>query len=437
MIDTRRSYSALALLAAAAQLLCVFPFAVLTEGVGFEKYTLWHYFALFAVYAAFMLCGRLCGAWAQRGGFTAKQRAWAVFGSRMAVIVPSAVFIIVCACLELPTSLYFYAFPAAVLIYFGGRRSAGLQYSDIMTRGWFAVYFTAAVITSFMLWLTKNEELRSAGMTQLCVMFGVLIVISAVLANQTNIDTRAQQRASGRNVIPKGLRGYNAVLIAAVCAAAVGLFLFAKPLARLAMDGVYAIVRGIVALLQKDQAGREEFRPDETLPEGGRLAIEYGSNSFMSGLSFLLFVGAAAVIIHFRKQITDLLKGLIAPLFRENDKPEPLPFADEFSDSVSVRRTKRDIRRTEQSLLKAYRKEQDPTEKYRKGYLLFLMRLDRTAFAHLPSDTTTVHGKKGTMAFRREDIDAMVEEYNNVRYGGKIPDEKQITEQEMLLNELY
>lgn len=437
MGDTRRSYSALALLATAAQLLCVFPFAVLTEGVGFEKYTWWHYFALFAVYAAFMLCGRLCGAWAQHLGSTAKQRAWAVFGSRMAVIVPSAAFIIVCVCLRLPTSLYFYAFPAAVLIYFGGRRSAGLQYSDIMTRGWFAVYFTAAVITSFILWLTKNEELRSAGMTQLCVMFGILIVVSAVLANQTNIDTRAQQRASGRNVIPKGLRGYNAALIAAVCAAAVGLFLFAKPVAQLAMDGVYAIVRGIVALLQKDQAGPEEFQPDETLPEEGQLAIEYGSNSFMSGLSFLLFLGVAAVIIHFRKQIIDLLKGLIAPLFRENDKPESLSFADEFSDSVSVRRTKRDIRRTEQNLLKAYRKEQDPTEKYRKGYLLFLMRLDRTAFAHLPSDTTTVHGKKGAMAFRREDIDAMVEEYNNVRYGGKIPDEKQITEQEMLLNELY
>ena len=84
-----------------------------------------------------------------------------------------------------------------------------------------------------------------------------------------------------------------------------------------------------------------------------------------------------------------------------------------------------------------YRREQDPVQKYRKGYLLFLLRLDRTAFPHLPSDTTTVHGKKGELAFRRNDIEKMVGEYNAVRYGGAIPDEYQLSAQERLLNELY
>lgn len=436
MENNGRSSSALAALASAGQLLCVFPFIVLTEGLGFEKYVWWHYIALYGVYAAFMLCGRLCGAWAVGGSFTAKQRAWAVFGSRAAVILPSAAFIIVCAFLGMPKALYFYAFPAAVVAYFGGRYSAGLGYSDILTRGWFAGYFAAAVIASFMLWLSHDEYIQSAGVFQLCVMFGVIIVISAVLANQTNIDTRTRQRSAGKNVLPKGLRRYNAALIAGVCAAAAGLFLFAKPASELIMSGVYALIRLIVSAFQR----REVVQEDADIGEQGdigQLPIEYNDNSFFTGITFIIVIGVIVLMIRFRKQIAEFLRELLAPLFKEAEKPEPLPFADEFSDSLSVRHGKHTSRRTEQQLLRSYRKEQDPVLKYRKGYLLFLLRLDRTAFPHLPSDTTTVHGKKGELAFRRDDIDKMVGEYNAVRYGGAVPDEYQLSAQEQLLNELY
>lgn len=438
MENNSRSSSALAVLAAAGQLMCVFPFAVLTEGLGFEKYVWWHYLALYGVYAAFMLCGRLCGAWAAGGGFTQKQRAWAVFGSRAAVIVPSAAFIIVCACLKMPTALYFYAFPAAVVVYFGGRHSAGLGYSDILTRGWFAGYFAAAVIASFMLWLSHDEDIQSTGVFQLCVMFGVIIVISAVLANQTNIDTRTRQRSAGKNVIPKGLRGYNAALIAGVCAVAVGLFLFAKPAAELIMSGFSALMSGLFSLLRGING---EFITNDTENEtdfsGGEVTVEHNDNTLFTGLTVLLVIGVIVLMIRFRKQIIDFLKELMAPLFKEAEKPEPLPFADELSDSLSVQRARRGGRRTAQQLLRDYRREQDPVQKYRKGYLLFLLRLDRTAFPHLPSDTTTVHGKKGELAFRRNDIEKMVVEYNAVRYGGAIPDEYQLSAQERLLNELY
>ena len=439
MEKKNRLFSALGVIASAGQLLCLFPFIVLTEGLGFGEYVWWHYLALYAVYAAFMLCGRFCGAWANGGSFTSKQRAWAVFASRAAVIVPSAAFIIVCACTGLPTSLYFYAFPGAVIAFFGGRRSAGLGYSDILTIGWFGAYFAEAVAASFMLWLASDEEIRTTGLFQLCIMFGVIIVMSAVLANQTNIDVRTRQRSSGKNVLPKGLRGYNAALIAGVCAAAAGLFLFAKPAAELITGVIAFLINGLFSFLRQigeTDDGVNKADIDNILSDG-QLTLQDNDNTLFDLMTILLVIGVVILLIRFRKQILELFRELFAPLFKEKDKSDPLPFADEVSDSLSVRRRKNDPRKTEQQLLRSYRRENDPVMKYRKGYLLFMLRLDRTAFPCLPSDTTTAHGKKGTLAFRRSDIDAMVGEYNAVRYGGKTPDERQLAEQERLLNELY
>lgn len=439
MSNKNRFSSVLTAVATAELLMCLFPFIVLTEGLGFGEYIPWHYFALYAVYAVFMLCGRLCGAWVNGGSFSSKQRPWALFASRAAVIVPAAVFIIVCACTGLPTSLYFYAFPGAVIAFFGGHRSVGLGYGDIMTVGWFAGYFVGAIAASLLLLMVHEEDVRSDGIFQLCIMFGVIIVLSAVLANQTNIDIRTRQRSAGRNILPKGLRGYNAAVIGGVCAAAAGLFLFAKPLAELVSGGLAALVSALFSFIYGLGGGKNYAdKTEQDLSSlDGELTFEDNSSIVSDIMTILLVIGLIVLIVKFRRQIAELIREIIAPLFRDREKPEPLPFADEISDSVTARSRKSDSRKTEQHLLRAYRREQDPVLKYRKGYLLFMLRLNRSAFPCMPSDTTTVQGKKGVLAFRRSEIDDMVGEYNEIRYGGKTPGAEQLSAQERLLNELY
>lgn len=78
-----------------------------------------------------------------------------------------------------------------------GSLSVGRDYSEVFSREWFGVYFVAAVIAAVLLSFTHNDFICSAGMTQLCVSFGALIIGAAVLTNQTNIDVQTRSVLAG------------------------------------------------------------------------------------------------------------------------------------------------------------------------------------------------------------------------------------------------
>ncbi len=150
----------------------------------------------------------------------------------------------------------------------------------------------------------------------------------------------------------------------------------------------------------------------------------------------LAAIFALIMIIRFRRQILGFFKELFAPLFRESRREAPQPFADEITDTLSKFDFARSRRRSEQRLMRQFRKESDPRRKYRLGYGLFMLRLSRSAFPPLLSDTTSVHSQKGISAFHREDIADMVSVYNAVRYGDKIPAPEQLEAQRRLIEEL-
>lgn len=420
--------------ASLCQLLTLFPFVVLCEGVGFGAYVWWHYAAFFACMGVFWLLGRLCGAWAAHGSFSRRGKPLAVFASRAAVLVPSGIFAAATALMGLSAGLYLYILPACIIAYFGGRRSVDLEYSDVFSRGWFGLYFVAALVASILLWFVPDKSVSGAGTFQLCIVFGVLTAAAAVLANQTNIDTRTRQRSEGRSVLPQGLRGYNAALIAGVCVLIVGLFLFAKPLAELAASGIKALVALLLGLLKsREQIPQDDY---EGFEMEGHIEITPADNGIYSLLNFLVAAALIVLAVRFRREIWDFIKGLFAPLFKENAAPEPLPFADEVSDIDSARAVSRSRRRMEQALLKRYRRESDPAERFRLGYALFLCRLRYTPFAQAAWDTTTVHAQKGELAFRVEQIQRLAAIYDEVRYGERQPSAQELDFEEQLLREI-
>ena len=420
--------------ASLCQLLTLFPFAVLCEGVGFGEYVWWHYAAFFACEGAFWILGRLCGAWAAHGAFSRRGKPLAVFASRAAVLVPAGIFALATALMGLSAGLYLYILPACVIAYFGGRRSVDLEYSDVFSRGWFGLYFVAALVASILLWFVPDKSVSGAGTFQLCVVFGVLTAAAAVLANQTNIDTRTRQRSEGRSVLPQGLRGYNAALIAGVCVLIVGLFLFAKPLAELAASGIKALIALLLGLLK---SGEQIPQDDpESFESEGHIGITLADNGIYSLLNFLVAAALVLLAVRFRREIWEFIKGLLAPLFREKAAPEPLPFADEVSDLDSERAVSRSRRRREQALLRRYRRETDPAERFRLGYALFLCRLRNTPFAQAEWDTTTVHAQKGELAFRIEHIRRLAAIYDEVRYGERQPSAQELDFEEQLLREI-
>lgn len=423
-------------LAVFCQFLALFPFAVLTEGVGFGGYVWWHYAAIYAAAALFYGCGRFLGAWASRGGFSRRTKPIAVFLARVGFFVPSAAFIVVCAVFHFHTGLYLYLLPACIAAYFGGYLSVGKEYSDVFTRGWFAVYFVAAILSAILLNCTGNKQLVSDGMMQLCVAFGILIVLAAVLTNQTNIDVQTRQRAGGHALVPKGTRRYNAYLIAAVGAAVVGLFLLSGPIASLLFKGIQALLRWLLSLVR---AGVQEDPQDGEMAENTADAVEYDmtENPIADLLMFLFEVFIVILIIKFRRQIWGFFKEIFAPLFKVPVREEAVPFVDELSESSDEKTASRELRRSEREIYRRYRRETDPVMKYREGYELFLIKLGASPFPQLNTDTTTIHSAKGEKAFGRHipeaELDGMVQVYNRVRYGGEVPDERELLELDRII----
>ncbi len=431
----RMNNRALRFLAVIGQLITVMPFVVLCDAVGFDGFVWWHCPAMYGVIILFWLLGRLCGSWGMNPRHSRSFRPKAAFLSRSAFAVPVIAFFIVCGGFGLSSALYIYLLPAAIIMFFGGHSSCRKEYTDIFTRGWFALYFVAAVISNVIIWFTREEELIAPGSFLLCFGFGALIIIAAVLTNQTNIDTCTHQRDAGKQVLPQGLRRYNAWLVAAVVSVTVVLFLFTKPVAELLFLGVKQI---ILLLLWLFTRGGEAPENNVLTEEGGSggLAVSPADNSFAQATTLLLIAGIAVILFLLRKPIAELLRTLFAPLFRVSETVGEAAYSDEVTEVPSTSHSAFSRRRTEQQLYRLFRKETDPSEKYRLGYKLMLLRLEDTPFHTVPTDNTDIHRVKGENGLRNDKVERIVQIYNDVRYKGRVPAAEEITFAESFIEEI-
>lgn len=426
-------------LAIFGQFLALFPFVVTAEAAGFGGYTWWHYFVMYAGAAGFWLSGRLLSCWAKGGGFSRKVKPFVMFLSRVGVIVPGAVFCVIGGLTGAHTGLYLYFLPGCIAAYYAGYLAVGKDYSDIFTRGWFAVYFVAAVISAILVGFTHDDGIISAGMAQLCVSFGVMMITAAILTNQTNIDMQTRQRSGNHAVLPRGVRSYNAKLIGLTGAVIVGACLFAKPLGSALGDLLKMLLGFLLSLIH---GSGEEGLEDGDMSENTAEQFDYdiNSNALAQLFIYVLVIVFVVLAVKYRRQIWAFIKSIFAPLFRVNIEEPSSPFVDEFSASTDKRSGSRSLGRSERDLLKSYRRETDPVLKYRRGYELFLSVLGRSAFPQLPTDTTTVHCGKGEKAFCEridsERLEEMIKQYDRVRYGGEIPDSRSLEQLDRILSEI-
>lgn len=423
------------------QFLALLPFAVAFCGLGIKRYEPWVYFAVYAVWAVFYAAGFFCGRLARElelsGRPSRKAQPAVMFISRAAVLVPAAVFIAVIMIAKISGMALFYVLPGGIIAFFGAHGSEGKGYTDKFSRGWFALYFISGLIAAVMLWSSHEEKLAADGISQICIGFAVMILLSALLANQTNIDLCTRQRAGGKSVLPDGLRRYNAVLITVICSVTIGLFLFAKPLAGFIKQLIALIMRGFLAVMET-LGSCVWTEPEDIIPDSSANVSEpqSGFTSAIADIMFvLLVIGMLIVLFKLRKHIRSLIKSVFEPLFRAKKPPSDIPFYDEILVSDARRLAPRARRRAERELARQYRRERDPALKYRYGYALFLVRLGKTDKPPFPADTTAVHREKGESAFER-DLGELSGVYERVRYGDTAPTAEELIKQERILTEI-
>ena len=429
----------LRILAAVTLLFSFFPMAVMYDGIGMRKFVFWHFCVIYIIWGIFFVFGYICKRFAELNADKVKKstKPYLIFGSRLAVIIPLAVFIAVSALKGLNPAVYIYICTASVAAFAGGYGTYGKNYSDIYSTGWFIFFIVSAIFAEVLLIVSNDKKLSETGNTLLCVSFGVLAVLSAVLANQTNIDVCTKQRASSNPVLPSGLRRYNIFLIIGICAVIIGLFVFAKPLAGVIRLVFSTVFGGISYLFNNVCTGSYDETSDDTTNSGesGGAAPPQEYNDWGAVIFVLTVVIAVVIIIAFRRRIMNVIKTALAPLFKNNNKQTDSPFFDEITTSDMKSMTPRARRKALRDMTRRYRKETRPDMKYRLGYALFLLKLDGTDMAPIPADTASVHREKGEKAFGA-DLGEFSEVYGKVRYGEIMPSDEELTDEETLLNKL-
>lgn len=426
-------------LACLAQLAALFPFAVIYEALALEMLVVWHFAVIYAVWIGFGLVGWLSGLLLESLGkrrLPKKLIPVVNFLGRSCIVLPLAAFILVGIRLNIHGGAFVYLLPAAMLSYYGGERSVGKSYSDVFTKAWFALFVTAALLVTFILAITKATGVSSAAAWLMCPAFGVMVLLSAVLANQTNIDSRTRQRSYGRAVLPAGLRRYNTVLVMIIFTLTLGVFLFSRQLGALIRAMTSAIMKAAMYLTEQIS---KLFRPvqEEAPPveSGEPISAPVSETHAADIVTVLLIAILVVLVIVFRKQIAAAIKSLFAPLFRSRRRESDMPFADEITSSAAKQLSARQRRKAERDLARQYARETVPERKFRLGYALFLAELNNTPHKPRPSDTTDDHREKGKAAFG-EDPAAITETYNNVRYGDIPPTAEELAAQSDFLGRI-
>ncbi len=438
-MNEKSYHSFLKILAYVGVLTALFPLAVAAEVLGAGSFTVWHFFLLYGVWILFRGFGTFVGVMInrleRRRKPPKKVLALLYFLMKAGFVVPSAIFLVIGINIRLSVYLCFFSVVGGIIIYFGGCMTVGKSYSDIFSKAWLVLYTISSIVLMAMFAVTTESPAVSLGRLMLCIGFAVMVMLSAVIINQANIDACTNQRDRGKTVLPNGLRRYNALLGVGIFALVFVLFAFARPIAVLFRNIAGVFVRGFIYIIdhlpQSDPHETDGFSVNETGDAG-----MFGMGGAFSDTVVAFFAIVLIIfIIIFIKPITAGIKNVISFLFRKKANQNSTPFADEITKSKIKPPTKRMERKEERAMERRYSRETSPSLKFRLGYELFLMKLSRTQYPPKPSDTAEAHIEKGERAFG-EEFHGLSETYNKVRYADIQPTAEELAAQSELLKRL-
>lgn len=437
--NASKQYSFLTVLAYVGQFAALFPFVIAFEVLGAGAFAVWHFPLFYGIWLAFWAAGLLIGVLIRRmenrRKVSKKLLPFMYFLTKIGFLLPAAIFIMVGIWLRADIAVCFFALLGGVPIYYGGSLYVGKPYSEVFSKAWFMLYTVSAVIFTVLFSLSENNKAAPRGKFLLCAGFAVIVLFSAIIINQANVDACTNQRDRGRTVLPWGLRRYNALLGVGVFVVALGLFAFARPIAAFFKSMIGALIRAFAYIIER----LDQLKPDKeqttSLPETED-AVFANSNEIFIDVAFTLSTIVLVVLIFiFREPIIAGIKNFFSFLFKKKNRGNNSPFADEISKSTAKSPSKRMKKKAERELERRYSRETSPNRRYRLGYALFLTRLSRTDAPPEPADTTDIHREKGESAFG-ENLRELSETYNMVRYADVQPTEEELSAQNELLRRI-
>lgn len=434
--------------AALAMLLVPLPLMFVFEVTAFKGFMLWHYpiyYAVAAISAAsgyFLMCLR-------RSRHTPKT----IFLVNILMALTATALVILVAVVssqinnvlgENGFNVFYFCvalMPSVIVWYLLGMSLKKNRFDDIFTPVWLGIYLVETFICYiFCCVMSADMEYLGASEHRISVLLVVMALLTVLLINQSNIRSEIDRRRNTNLIVPKGLRLYNAKLIAIVGAVilaalmlkdyvAAGLTWLAKMTVKI-IDTLLFNIR----FLQTEQMTPE----DTQLPDSDILSAEGGSRDF---LLYILVVVIVVLVIVFRKKILSLMRKIAGRIFGKYSVEDTVQEVyDDYTDSYEELdiRQERIVNETDKDCLKRYRKAKDNNEKFRLGYRLYAMWLSKRSTEDISTKTVEQHRViSEKLCHGTNNIGAFSDSYSKIRYDDEPATAEDILLSDSLINELY
>lgn len=434
--------------AALAMLLVPLPLMFVFEVTAFKGFMLWHYpiyYAVAAISAAsgyFLMCLR-------RSRHTPKT----IFLVNTLMALTATVLVVLVAVVssqinnvlgENGFNVFYFCvalMPSVIVWYLLGMSLKKNRFDDIFTPVWLGIYLVETFICYiFCCVMSADMEYLGASEHRISVLLVVMALLTVLLINQSNIRSEIDRRRNTNLIVPKGLRLYNAKLIAIVGAVILAALMLKDYVAAGLTWLVKMTVKIIDTLLFNIRfLQTEQMTPEDTqLPDSDFLSAEGESRDF---LLYILVVVIVVLVIVFRKKILSLMRkiaGRILGKYSVDDTVQEV--YDDYTDSYEELdiRQERIVNETDKDCLKRYRKAKDNNEKFRLGYRLYAMWLSKRSTEDISTKTVEQHRIISEKLYHgTNNIGAFSDSYSKIRYDDEPATADDILLSDSLINELY
>lgn len=434
--------------AALAMLLVPLPLMFVFEVTAFKGFMLWHYpiyYAVAAIAAAsgyFLMCLR-------RSRHTPKT----IFLVNMLMAVTATVLVVLVAVVssqinnvlcENGFNVFYFCvalMPSVIVWYLLGMSLKKNRFDDIFTPVWLGIYLVETFICYiFCCVMSADMEYLGASEHRISVLLVVMALLTVLLINQSNIRSEIDRRRNTNLIVPRGLRLYNAKLIAIVGA----VILAALMLKDYVASGLTWLMKMTVKIIDTLLFNirflqTEQMTPEDTqLPDSDILSAEGERRDF---LLYILVVVIVVLVIVFRKKILSLMRKIAGRIFGKYSVDDTVQEVyDDYTDSYEELdiRQERIINETDKDCLKRYRKAKDNNEKFRLGYRLYAMWLSKRSTEDISTKTVEQHRIISEKLYHGENnIGAFSDSYSKIRYDDEPATNDDIHLSDSLINELY
>lgn len=434
--------------AALAMLLIPLPLMFVFEVTAFKGFMLWHYpiyYAVAAIAAAsgyFLMCLR-------RSRHTPKT----IFLLNMLMALTATVLVVLVAVVssqinnvlgENGFNVFYFCvalMPSVIVWYLLGMSLKKNRFDDIFTPVWLGIYLVETFICYiFCCVMSADMEYLGASEHRISVLLVVMALLTVLLINQSNIRSEIDRRRNTNLIVPKGLRLYNAKLIAIVGAVILAALMLKDYVAAGLTWLVKMTVKIIDTLLFNIRfLQTEQMTPEDTqLPDSDFLSAEGESRDF---LLYILVVVIVVIVIVFRKKILSLMRKIAGRIFGKYSVDDTVQEVyDDYTDSYEELdiRQERIVNETDKDCLKRYRKAKDNNEKFRLGYRLYAMWLSKRSTEDISTKTVEQHRIISEKLYHgTNNIGAFSDSYSKIRYDDESATADDILLSDSLINELY